>query len=318
MDTTKASDGCYSQACSRSLAPTRPSSSSSLQQSSHSLQAEHTTVSDRARPTQTFKVTANITLNVLGARHRYLGAHLPNMPPADVFENRLERGYDGASSPPVRSFIAYGTSSANAAVGTSNDVKHNDARRAAAAAGYATSANSGAIPNGAIVALLPAANEDDYDMREVAEWRSQENRVYPNHFCAWNCCYTLPPEVSDHRTWRSNARQANASLKQRRGPSLRLQFQSPLHTAQIDHLPVCHERCWQAELARLMRESGGKVDCASLPLCHRTCYLQKIFREQHDGSFKEVVPWARSLKERCRWHKFQHWATREIASHGGC
>lgn len=85
---------------------------------------------------------------------------------------------------------------------------------------------------------------------------------------------------------------------------IRFSGEGPLHAADFNHLPVCHNGCWKRERDRLEKEardaSAGDRTAVlrRVPICHRECYMRGLGRvEGPPNAEREVVPLNRCLGE---------------------
>lgn len=141
---------------------------------------------------------------------------------------------------------------------------------------------------------------DPYYSLQLEQRRPSKARFWSLHFCGWhqvhgNCC-------------------------------VKPTFQGPLQSKNIEHLPVCHAKCWKRERNRLReaswhRPEGGGGD--ALPLCHRVCYLTKLWQMRSEGRtctcdhcLVQCVPHNRSVWEKLGWPTLVHFVCHECASHG--
>lgn len=145
-------------------------------------------------------------------------------------------------------------------------------------------------------APLPEAGEpvlyDPYYSSQLEQRRPPKARFFSLHFCGWHqiegkCC-------------------------------VKPTFQGDMQSKNVDHLPVCHDKCWRRERDRLKDKSWHHGE---LPLCHRGCYLTKMWQLrsggcQCDHCLVQVVPHNRSLREKLGWPTLVHFFCKECASHG--
>ncbi|KAH9844798.1 hypothetical protein Tdes44962_MAKER01345 [Teratosphaeria destructans] len=134
-------------------------------------------------------------------------------------------------------------------------------------------------------ATTPSSHVQQYPVNQE---KKKKYRRYKNHYCGWRGC----PRHYILSKW----------------------FGEPdeqLIVDDIEHLPVCHYRCWKAELDRFWAEvSPEDVDLilhCGLRLCHRVCYLTDVKQLQDcERDVPQAVPELRTWKEWMRIPKWQH------------
>lgn len=105
------------------------------------------------------------------------------------------------------------------------------------------------------------------------------------HWCGWEDCWTLP------------------------------ESEQPLLVKNIDHVPICHDSCWRREMMKhhaIRRAQAHHEQSYGFPTCHRTCYHSAIWKTRllkYPWVNKvRYVPRNRTLRERSRLYKLQHYA----------